>query len=72
MVTLSLRVNYFSALAPRAIQIEYYIARLNFKKPKIFVVVIIHTIHIRNALTCSNFIFGWVYMNNELQNQYLC
>ena len=44
----SLRLNYFSNIALWDIHIECSIA------PK-KIVVIIHTIHVRNALTCTNF-----------------
>ena len=33
------------------------------------VVVIIHTIHIRNALTCTNFNFGCCFFNEQITPQ---
>ena len=48
----SLCVHYFLTISLRAIEIEFSIDRLKFKKAKFFVVVIIY---IRNALTCTNF-----------------
>ena len=61
----SLRVNYLSTIALWAIQIECYIARLKFKYTNMFVVVIIHTIHIRNTLANTNFNLGCVYLRSK-------
>ena len=60
------------------IQIEFSIARLKFKQPKTVVVVIIYTIRIRNALTCTNpncdclFLQTKHYRINIYVNLFLC
>ena len=56
----NLPINYFLIIGLRAIQVEISLARLKFKQPKHFVVVILHTIHITNALTDNKFNFGCV------------
>ena len=51
---------------------EFSIAWLQFKQPEIFV-IIIHTIRVRNVLTCTNFNFGCTFLrtNNSTIGEYI-
>jgi len=62
-VIISLRSYYFLTIAIRDFQMEFSIARLNLKYPEIFVVVIIHTVHVRNALFCQICVFNLINFN---------
>ena len=57
---------------------EFSIARLKFKYPQIFVVVIIQTIHVTNALTSTNSNVNCVFLRTNVStisnnsNLFLC